>query len=58
MGNILLEMTSIFFNIFIFERERKREKAQVGEGQREGRLCAVSIEPDVRLDLTNLEIIT
>ena len=48
--------------LFIFERERER----TGEGQREGdtgseagsRLCAVSTEPDVGLELTNREIVT
>ena len=50
------------------ERKRKRETAQVGEGQIEreedtepeagSRLQAVSTEPDVGLELTNYEIMT
>ena len=44
-----------------------REKTQAGEGWREGvggkdrtpnRLCAVSTEPDVGLDLMNCEMVT
>ena len=52
----------IFFFEFIFERER--EQAQVGEGQIErrqripSRVCAVSAEPDVGLELMNHEIMT
>ena len=47
--------------LFIFERHRERDRAQVGEGQREGdteseagsRLRAVSTGPDAGLELTN-----
>ena len=44
--------------------EGGREREQVGEGQREGkrdipsRLCTISIEPNVGLDLRNCEIMT
>ena len=49
-----------FFLIYLFlrerDRERERETASAGEGQREGesissRLCTVSIEPNMGLDL-------
>ena len=54
------------FLMFIFDRERDRDKAWVGERQREGdteseagsRLQAVSKEPDAGLNLTNREIMT
>ena len=59
-------MFLIFFNLFIFERERERERERVGERQREGdmksnagsRLQAVGTEPDVGLQPTNSEIMT
>ena len=54
--------------MFIFERERKRERQSVswGGAEREGdteskagsRLRAVSAEPGVGLELTNREIVT
>ena len=44
---------------------RERETERAGEGQRErereripSRLCIVSAEPDVGLELTNCEIVT
>ena len=50
------------FIYFERERERERDKASAGEGQREkgreripGRLCAISAESNVGLDLTNGE---
>ena len=58
--------TPIFFNVYLFLRERGSEQAN-GEGtEREGdpeseagsRLWAVSTEPDVGLELTNCEIMT
>ena len=52
-------------------RERESKQAQVGEEQRErgrerereretipSRLCAVSVEPEAGLELTNLEMVT
>ena len=48
--------SEIFFNVYLFERER----AQTGVGQRErgtedpSRLCADSREPDAGLELTNM----
>ena len=44
-------------------REKERGTERAGEGQREGerfpsRLLTVSREPDVRLELTNHEIMT
>ena len=52
--------------MFIFERERDREQAREGQREREGdtesetgsRLCDVSAEPDVGLELMNHEIMT
>ena len=48
------------------ERDRQTDRVQAGEGQREGdteleagsRLQAVSIEPDVGLELTDHKIMT
>ena len=58
----------IFFNVNLFLRERKRvrQSASRGGAEREGdteseagsRLQAVGAEPDVRLELTNREIMT
>ena len=55
-----------FFNVYFWERERETDRVWAGEEQREGdteskagsRLWAVSTEPDVRLELTNCEIMT
>ena len=52
--------------MFIFETERKRDRAQVREGQRVrgteseagSRLRAVSAEPDAGLELMDREIMT
>ena len=51
--------------MFNFERERERERKQEqGRGRERrrhripGRLCAVSAELNVRLNLTNREIVT
>ena len=49
-----------------FERERARERAHVHVWGRDrerrdripGRLCTVSVEPDMGLELTNCEIMT
>ena len=61
----LFKKPDIFFFKFIFERERERVCARVGEGPRErgreripSRLWAVSAEPDAGLKLTNREIMT
>ena len=51
---------------FIFERERKKESTNRGGAEREGdteseagsRLRAVGTEPDMGLELSNLEIVT
>ena len=58
----------IFFNVYLFLREKERERVCVSGGgtEREGdieskagsRLRAVSTEPDVGLELTNREIMT
>ena len=57
----------IFFNVYLFLRQRERDRARRGEGpEREGdteskagsRLRAVSTEPHVGLELTNCEIVT
>ena len=58
----------IFKNLFIFEREakRQRDRAQAGEGQREGVTesiagfspRAVSTESDAGLELKNCKIMT
>ena len=39
-------------------RERERDRVQMGEGQRERELPAVSAEPNVGLELKNHEIMT
>ena len=52
--------------MFIFERQRERERTQAGEGaerKREeqrirSRLCADRREPNLELELTNREIMT
>ena len=48
--------------LLIFERERGREKARVGEGQRERKTedlkRALRCQPDAGLQLTNREIVT
>ena len=52
--------------MFIFEKERERERECRKGAEREGdtesdavsRLCTVSTEPDVGLELTNGEIMT
>ena len=52
--------------MFIFERERERERVSRGGAEREGdteseagsRLQAISAEPDAGLELTNCEIMT
>ena len=54
--------------MFIFERERERDRVWMGDGQREwegdteseagSRLWAVSTEPEVGLELTEYEIMT
>ena len=55
------------FNVYLFLREREREKSMSGEGvERKGdteseagsRLRAVSTEPDTELELTNYKIMT
>ena len=56
---------ALFFLMFIYlwQRETERDRAQVGEGQREkltesaagSRLRAVSTEPNVGLELTNCD---
>ena len=48
------------FNVYLFLRESKSERAQVGEGQREREREAqtLSVEPDAGLQLTNCEIMT
>ena len=59
-----LKKKFFFLRLFIFETERDR--AWMGEGQREGdtesetgsRLLAVSTEPDAGLKLTDREIMT
>ena len=54
-------LKKIFFNIYLFLRQRETDRAWTGEGQREGdtesetgsRLRAVSTEPDAGLELTD-----
>ena len=56
----------IFFNIYLFLRDRERQSMRGGGAEREGnteseagsRLRAVSTEPDVGLKPTNHEIMT
>ena len=56
----------IFFNVYLFLRERERQSASGGGAERTGdreseagsRLRAVSTEPDVGLKLMNQEIMT
>ena len=55
-----------FFNVYLFLRERERQKMSGGGAEREGdtesqvgsRLRAVGPEPDVGLELTDCEIMT
>ena len=66
--NNFKQILFFFFNVCLFLREWERdsERAQFGEGQREGdtesqagsRLWAVSTEPDTGLEPTNGEIMT
>ena len=56
-------MFVLFYLLCLFIFERRRESVSKGEAEREGdriqsRLCADSIEPDVRLKLTRHEIMT
>ena len=44
--------------MFIFERERERERAWAGESEPGSRLWAVSTEPNAGLELTDCEIMT
>ena len=62
----LQTVKKIFLNLFIFW-ETERDRAQVGEGQREretsesqagSRLWTDSTKPDTRLELTTCEIMT
>ena len=56
----------IFFNIYLFLRDRERQSMSRGGAEREGdtesetgsRLWAISTEPDVGLELTDREIMT
>ena len=49
---------SFFLSLFIYF-ERDRDSMSRGGAERErGRICAISSEPDVGLELTNQEIMT
>ena len=56
----------VVFNVYVFLRQRERDRMRVGEGQREGdpgseagsRLRAVSTDSDAGLAPTNREIMT
>ena len=59
--------TFFIFSLFIYferDRERDREDSEQGRDRERGtqrvpsRLCTVSVEPDMGLEPTNLEIIT
>ena len=55
-----------FFNVFLmftFDKEREHEQGRAEsegdtESQADTRLCALSTEPDIGLELINCEIIT
>ena len=59
-------MIQVFFNIYLFLRDRERQTMSRGEAGREGdtesegdsRLRAVSTEPDVGLEPTHREFMT
>ena len=54
---VLLEL--IFFSVYLFIFERKRERGKERARQRIlSRLRAVNTKPDVGLELTNYEIMT
>ena len=63
---IYVSLKKIFFNVYLFLRERERDRVHTGEEQREGdtefqagsRLQAISTEPDVALELTNYAVMT
>ena len=56
----------IFFNVYLLLRDRETQSMSRGRVERGGdtqseagsRLCAVSTEPDMGLELTNCEIMT
>ena len=53
----------LFLKFIYFERQSENERAQPGEGQREGgripsRLRTISAEPDAGLRATNCETVT
>ena len=58
-AEVFISSIIIIFNVYLFgertsgEREREREREKIPS-----RLCAVSAEPDVGLELTNCEIMT
>ena len=63
---VLIKKEFFFFFLLLFLRDRVRDKAQAGEGHREGdaeseagsRLRAVSTEPDMGLEPTHCEIVS
>ena len=66
-GGIYLTLfKKIFFNVYLFLRQRKTEREWGTDREREGdteseagsRLSAVSLEPDVGLEPTNREVMT
>ena len=56
-----LALYKIFFNVYLFFRERERKQRRGKETGREripSRLQAVGTEPDPGLELTNYEVMT
>ena len=66
MAFIFVELKKIFFNAYLFLRDRERPSVSRGGAESKGdagseigsRLGAVSIEPDVGPELSNREIMT